>query len=63
MLKFTREMDFKDERVVQCDVPVVKNTFSDNCINDKNNTGVQINFDVNIKCPILEVIFEYSFSF
>ena len=38
MLKFTPDIDFTNEQVVQCDVPVVKNTFADDCINDKNNT-------------------------
>ena len=38
MLKFTPDIDFTNERVVQCDVPVVKNTFADDCINDKNKT-------------------------
>ena len=33
--KFTPDIDFTDEPIVQCDVPIVKNTFVD--VNDKNN--------------------------
>ena len=29
--KFTPDIDFPDEWVVQCDVPVIKNIFVDDC--------------------------------
>ena len=29
--KFTPDIDFTDEPVVQCDVPIIKNTFVDDC--------------------------------
>ena len=41
--KATPDIDFTDEAVVKCNVPVVKNVFADN----GNKQIIKINFDVN----------------
>ena len=52
-------INFIDERVVQCDVPVVKDTFVD----DGNLQIVARKFDRNTKCTFSGTNFVFIFSF